>query len=185
MLSGKKILMIPILATVLATPSAFAKVRVSLAGGVGYGLSTHTATVTSPLDPSLSSSTEVKGALGFGGGLLLELPLGKSTGFELAAFYLSRGSKVGDTTTSAGWLHMPAGFRFWFSPRTSLLLGGYYDTILEETTGDKTTYGLTGGLRFMLGKSFFFEPRFNYGLQKLLDKNPMEALGLIGFTFGK
>lgn len=165
------------LVMMMALPAS-AAVRLGVLGAVDYSLYNETV-----------GTDQIKGGLGYGGGLMAEIGMGKHA-FELAGVFLSREVSVtaaGVKTTSTGQgVHIPGVFRLNLgSGVVGFGLGGYYDYSLE--TGGDHDYGATASLRFNFGKSpMFFDSRFNYGLKKdSLNKNNTYALGLIGFKFGK
>ncbi len=132
-----------------------------------------------------------EGAIGYGGGFLMELGLGKSAGFELGASYkiANRTTTVNGTseTTDSSSIWAPVGIRFHSGPKFSFVLGGFIDYSLKSGTGDAMSLGLSGGFR--LGHKVFFEPRFNYFIESVTigteTKKRMEAMLLIGLSLGK
>jgi hypothetical protein len=159
-----------LLALMFSASNVFAQSpRISVVGGVNYGLDKQTATVG-------PATAEAKGGLGFGGGLLID-----SGHFELGALYVSKKQTLSvtgaaDTSKSYSVVHIPVMLRTVGGSMT-LGAGGFYDA------GDSSNYGLTAGPRFGgSGGGLFLDLRFNYGLK---DGNTKDILALIGFSLGK
>lgn len=143
------------------------------------------------LDPTTGATVANK--TGFGGGMMIEFPLGSKVGFEIGAVYTpyiyGLTSSGLDWTISWNMIHAPALFRFHFGNVFSLGLGGYYGmamgkmklkaTALGQTveaeddldSAAKSDYGVVGsmGFTFRLGKSmrFILEGRYLHGLKNL------------------
>src|SRR4051794_7808186 len=124
---GKKIVLCLALATVMASPSAFAILpSFSVAGALQYRLNSNDIL-----------GTNYTGALGYGGGLMVDFPVATAMGLDIGAFLLSRGqstsSGTGSSTTShTTFLHFPGGLRIHVGPVLSFLVGGFYDTMLDS-----------------------------------------------------
>lgn len=161
------------------TVSAHAATNVSLVGALNYGLKSNSGT-----EPLTGATFETKGALGYGGGLLLNFGSGNTT-FELGAIYFSKGVKTTATlagvtneeTLRAASVQIPVMVRF--GGNTSFGIGGFYELSLE--TGGGSDYGLIAGPRFNLGKALFADARYAYGLK---EGNTSNAMLLIGYKFG-
>lgn len=159
------------LSLMFATQNAFAKL--SMVGALDYNLDSVSAS-------AMGVSVEVKGGLGFGAGLLVEL--GK---VELGAVFLSKSytttiTGLGETSTSTSGIHIPVVARFG-GGSTTFGVGSFFDLSLES--GSSLNYGLTAGPRFGGSNGgLFLDLRFNYGLKSPASK---DALALVGYAFGK
>ncbi|MBS1958211.1 MAG: outer membrane beta-barrel protein [Bdellovibrionales bacterium] len=125
----------------------------SLVGGLNYGLNKFS-----------NAAGEVKGGLGFGGGILLDMGIG-GNGFEVGALYLSRKFNTTvlgvETSSSNGYIEIPAMIRF--GTLTTFGVGAFYDIPMDS--GYNSDFGLTAGVRLALGPKIFADARFNYGLK--------------------
>ena len=155
----------------LTGPSAFA--RVAILGGADYSLYSNSSTIG-------TSSVDVKGGLGYGGGLVFDF--GK---FESGVIY--RKYAINTTTTTSGssiaaathtsLLEVPALYRLG-SGNNTLGLGGFYELVLG--TGGGSNYGLTAGPRFATTNGLFFDLRLNYSFKS---GSPKHLIGMIGYYF--
>jgi hypothetical protein len=158
----------------ITVPASQAAVKFGLAGAVDYNMAKSTITIG-------SDSTELKGGLGFGGGLVMDI--GK---FGLSAIYISRattttGSLLGisfESSSSSGILHIPLVYRIGLGG-ASLNLGGFFG--LGLGSGGGSDYGATGGFRF--GKKLFIDLSYNMGLKGETDAKSKAAIALIGTMF--
>jgi hypothetical protein len=180
---------------------ANASVRFALAGSL--------ALTNEKLDP-LGPGVTQKAGVGYGGGLLLEVALGRALSADFGALYYTRESKVtdvlGDVITSSSGIMIPAALRIWTNPYLSFGFGGYYARTLGKVTVEDFTgsaeydppviadYGVLAsvGLEAPITKTtqFFADGRYLYGVA---DGDPSAAGKinrsdlqlLVGFRFGE
>lgn len=158
-----------VLVLILAGSNAHAA-RFSLLGGIDYNMTTSsTATIVGTID--------IKGGLGYGGGLLIDL--GK---IETGAIFTSRAiqSTFASVTTSITTKGIEIPLMYRFGGLTSFGLGGFYALSLES--GGGSNYGLTAGPRFAMTNGFYLDLRFDYGLKT---GNTKDVLAMVGYYFGK
>jgi hypothetical protein len=117
------------------------------------------------------------GPFGFpGGGLSADFRLGSKASLSLGAYYLT-------LTPGLGMVDGTLGFKFHFSRKFYLDLGGYYNYFPTSTaTQDYGAYGGLG-LRLPLSAStaFLISPLYHYSLKSTTMN---EFVGLIGLSFG-
>lgn len=183
------IALVPAVIALTFAPSVFAKAKVSVVGAADYyGLTEF---------GSNELGETVKGDLGYGGGLLFELPMSKSVGLELGGIFLKRKVKgitsvdesgaIVSGSTDGKILNAPAALRFTVGRVFSFHAGGFYERAFED--GGSYDYGATAGFRLNIptrAGAFFIEPRYNHGLKKEDGStiNNKVVLGLVGFSFG-
>ncbi len=183
----KDIVIAAALVSFTAVPSAFAAAKLSIVGAGNYGLSS-----IEYADAATDTSITRKGGIGFGGGALVEVGLGR-LGVEVGALYMHRSTKteikllgtaLPTTEETHGALQIPLMFRF--GRMISFGAGGFYELGLKADSAND--YGLVAGPRLTLPVGVFFDGRFAYGLKSHTvgpkNFNSMEAQLLIGFSFG-
>lgn len=175
---------------IFASSAAFASgggMKISVVGAGSYGLNSVSGT-----EPISGATYEVKGALGYGGGLLFAFPMGATTDFEVGGVYSIYKIKTATTflgateevTTDSPAVHIPAAVYFGLGRMVSLGLGGWYDVGMGDNSGT-SNYGAQGGLRFRLSQSVFFDGAYNYGLKDVNGQKSSGVMALLGFTLGK
>ncbi|MGE4234296.1 MAG: outer membrane beta-barrel protein [Bacteriovoracia bacterium] len=152
--------------------------------------------------------------LSYGGGILPEFMLGKMTGLEIGALFMTRKTsyslavetypgRTEQATTSLeiNAVEVPLVFRFWLARAISIGLGGYYgiavgdasvSTKIGNTSYTSTSpasgsdYGAIGNIRLDIpfGKSFGFVIDGRY-LYGLSSDKWRVIEGLAGFRFGE
>lgn len=151
--------------------------------------------------------------LGFGGGVLIDHPLGEGAAFEFGALYLTRkfdDTTVGETATE-NMIQIPVLLRLHLVPMISIGAGGYWETGMGNVTdvGDGTgatvsgsynsvgakqsDLGLVGSLRLHFpmgpGVHFLVDGRYTYGLTNISNLaggnvTYKDYQVLAGFSFG-
>ena len=166
--------------------------------------------------PSITETTppggrSLKGAFGFGGGLLIGLPLGSHMEFETGGVYsqLKMDQTIGAVaTTLTGWMiHVPLVFNYWLNPHIAITAGGFMESGVGsiDSTGAPATqsyasfgisnlnYGVEGGLGFafpMGGAALIIDGRYQLGLKDLRINTASGStkisnmVGLVGVRFG-
>ncbi|MCM2322593.1 MAG: PorT family protein [Oligoflexia bacterium] len=175
-----KFVVLGVLALAMTQAGAQAAVKVSMAGAGDMSFVDYT------LDPP---GIRFEGKLGYGGGLLFEVPLGQRVGFELGGLFLRR--KMEATLAGAtreahmNFYYLPADFRYHLSSVFSLSAGAYYDIPVDDDL--RKDYGVQGGLRLQSKgmTKFFVDARYSYGWKTFAaDEREQHALLLVGATFG-
>jgi hypothetical protein len=154
----------------MAAPASQAAAKFGIAGAVDYNMAS-----------SSAGGVEIKGGLGFGGGLTVDIG-----SIGIGAIYISRKKTVTTTilgvplevSSSSGILHLPLVYRIGLGG-ASLNLGGFYGLGMGD--GGGSDYGITGGFRF--GKKLFVDLSYNMGLKGETDAKSKAAIALIGTMF--
>ncbi len=163
---------IVLLSLMFVAPSAFANTKFSLVGGINYGMDSVSASASIG---SITISSSVKGGLGFGGGLLVQMGAVEIGGIFLSRTYTTTINSVSTSSSDTG-VEIPVMARIGGGAAT-FGIGGFYDA------GSSSDYGLTAGPRFGGNNGgIFFDARFNYGLKSGNSKN---VLAMLGYAFGK
>lgn len=168
----RKLVIFAVLAGLMSGTAAQAA-SFGLAANVNYGLSS-----------SSNGLAEAKGALGYGGGLVIAFPSGNNM-LDLGVHYVMRKFTASDTlglgistSVTASALHIPLVYHLGMGGM-ALGLGGFYDMSMED--GGGSNFGLTGGLRFGKSSGLFLDARYN---MVLATGGTKEVLALIGLMFG-
>ena len=185
----------------LATPAAFAGVRASLLG-VGT-LSMPTASLSVDVAGVSTAFPSPTGKFGFGGGLLLEVPLSMRLALELGGVYYQRKFSIDETTLGGSLitlsfptLEVPLTLNIHFNRFIMLSLGGYVTapagkgsatfadgTFVDATYSDfllrNMNFGVLGGLGLCLPlgskAALRVEGRYHLALQNSIDADTLAA----------
>jgi len=162
-------------AFLIATPVHAAKIAFGVTGGLNMGF-------TRGGDAPEGFEADGKGAMGFGGGVLVGFTVNPKAQIEMGVLYQTRPASA--TTTASPSLMIPATFYFNVKKIFWIGVGGYYDNSMSSAA--KSDYGLSGGVRLAFPKkvTFFVDAKFHYGFKDFWGYNDTEGLLLLGLKFG-